>query len=43
VLFFVSRSQELVLLNGFVKKTKKAPVREIVLARRNKRLFEEME
>lgn len=36
VLFYVDRKGRLVLLHGFIKKTQKAPLEDIALARANK-------
>ena len=39
-LFFVGRS-EIVVLHGFIKKTRKTPAQELELARRRKRIYEQ--
>lgn len=36
VLFYVDRKQQMVLLDGFIKKTQKTPHEDLELARRNK-------
>lgn len=40
VLFYVDRHQRLVLLHGFIKKTRQTPQEDLDLARMNKRKHE---
>jgi phage-related protein len=40
VLFYVDKVGRMVLLHGFIKKTRKTPAEDLALARRNKRKHE---
>jgi phage-related protein len=39
-LFYIDRRQRLVILHGFIKKSRKTPLADLALARSNKRLHE---
>lgn len=41
LIFFVSADEELVVLHGFVKKTRATPARDLALARSRKREYED--
>ncbi len=41
ILFYIDRRQRMVLLHGFIKKTRKTPPEDLKLAQRNRALHEE--
>ena len=41
LIFFISAGEELVVLHGFIKKTQTTPLRELALARKRRREYEE--
>lgn len=40
VIFYIDRRQRMVLLHGFIKKSRKTPTEDLALARANKRMHE---